>query len=52
MSHNPPNPELLDATDREGFMVWDENRMFGDFSQWYEDQADMIKRDRNHPSSK
>ena len=23
-SHNPPNPELLDATDRQGMLVWDE----------------------------
>jgi beta-galactosidase/beta-glucuronidase len=50
MSHNPPAPELLDATDRLGFMVWDENRMFGDFPTWYDDQRDMILRDRNHPS--
>ena len=42
--------ELLDATDRLGFMVWDENRFFGDFPTWYTDMADMIKRDRNHPS--
>lgn len=26
MSHNPPNEALLDATDRHGFLVWDENR--------------------------
>ena len=72
MSHNPPNPELLNAADRRGLLVWDENRLFGDFAtviprpllcglanalnhdaaclQWYTDQADMIKRDRNHPS--
>ena len=24
MSHNPPNPELLDAADRRGLLVWDE----------------------------
>ena len=50
MSHNPPDPALLDAADRRGLMVWDENRMFGDFVTWYDDQADMIMRDRNHPS--
>jgi beta-galactosidase len=50
MSHNPPNPELLDWTDRLGMLVWDENRFFGDFSQWYTDLKDMILRDRNHPS--
>jgi hypothetical protein len=50
MSHNPPNPELLDATDELGMLVWDENRFFGDFPTWYQDLADMILRDRNHPS--
>ena len=47
---NPPNPELLNAADRRGLLVWDENRLFGDFESWYTDMADMIKRDRNHPS--
>eukprot|EP01084_Bolivina_argentea_P034131 63171_1 len=28
MSHNPPNPELLDFTDEYGILVWDENRNF------------------------
>ena len=32
MSHNPPNPELLNAADRRGLLVWDENRLFGDFA--------------------
>ena len=26
MSHNPPNPELLDAADRRGLLVWDVRR--------------------------
>ena len=31
-------------------LVWNENRHFGDSPQWKQDQADMILRDRNHPS--
>jgi len=50
MSHNPPNPELLDFMDEYGMLVWDENRHFGESPQWKQDQADMILRDRNHPS--
>ena len=30
MSHNPPAPELLDACDRLGMLVMDENRHLGD----------------------
>ncbi len=30
MSHNPPTPELLDACDRLGMLVMDENRHLGD----------------------
>ena len=43
MSHNPPNKALLDVTDRRGMLVWDENRMFGNFSTWYADQENLIK---------
>ena len=50
MSHNPPNPELLSFADEYGFLIWDENRHFGNSPQWKQDQADMILRDRNHPS--
>jgi len=50
MSHNPPNPELLDAADRIGLLVWDENRFLGDFPQWKKDIEAMVRRDRNHPS--
>lgn len=50
MSHNPPNPELLDLTDSLGMMVWDENRFLGNFSTWVADLATMVLRDRNHPS--
>eukprot|EP01121_Diplochlamys_sp_Union-15-3_P011256 TRINITY_DN323_c0_g1_i1.p1 TRINITY_DN323_c0_g1~~TRINITY_DN323_c0_g1_i1.p1 ORF type:complete len:779 (-),score=173.01 TRINITY_DN323_c0_g1_i1:14-2350(-) len=49
-AHNPPNPALLDAADRLGFLVWDENHyLLSDI----ENQADvrrLVLRDRNHPS--
>jgi beta-galactosidase len=62
MSHNPPAPELLDLCDRMGFLVMDESfdewkspkvrqgyaNYFDEWSQ--RDLADMLHRDRNHPS--
>jgi beta-galactosidase len=60
MSHNPPNPELLRACDELGMLVMDENRHLGDTYSDHTaagtaandlgDLADMILRDRNHPS--
>ena len=50
MSHNPPIPVMLDILDYLGVIVWDENREFGDNSIWVENQKNMVKRDRNHPS--
>ena len=48
-SHNPPTPELLDACDRLGMLVMDENRLIGT-SDWILDHFQrLIKRDRNHP---
>ena len=62
MSHNPPAPELLDLTDRMGFLVMDEifdvwyqmktpydfHLIFAD---WHEqDLRAFIRRDRNRPS--
>ncbi|KAI7785583.1 family 2 glycoside hydrolase [Diaporthe eres] len=61
-SHNPPAPELLDLTDRKGFLVMDEifdswrlNKTDNDFHLIFDDwhKADlraMARRDRNHPS--
>ena len=61
-SHNPVSPDFLDLCDRMGFMVMDEffdawkaHKVSGDyatyFTKWYQtDAADIIKRDRNHPS--
>lgn len=49
-SHNPPTPELLEACDRLGMLVIDENRLMG-INEYHLDQlANMIRRDRNHPS--
>ncbi|MBN2610552.1 MAG: DUF4982 domain-containing protein [Bacteroidales bacterium] len=62
MAHNPPAPELLDLTDRMGFLVmdeifdsWERKKTPHDFHlifpEWHEqDLRAMIRRDRNHPS--
>ena len=60
MSHNPPAAELLDACDKLGMLVMDENRHLGDTEEAksslttpYSDLSElksMIQRDRNHPS--
>ena len=50
MSHNPPFPVMLDILDTIGVIVWDENRQFGPNPIWVQDQTDMVRRDRNHPS--
>ncbi|WP_462260225.1 beta-galactosidase GalB [Ferruginibacter sp.] len=62
MSHNPPASELLDLTDRMGFLVmdeifdsWERKKTPHDFHlifpDWYEaDTRSFIRRDRNHPS--
>ena len=62
MSHNPPAPELLDLTDRMGFLVideifdsWEKKKTPHDFhlifTEWHEaDTRAFIRRDRNHPS--
>ncbi len=59
-SHNPPTKELLDACDKLGMLVMDENRHLGDtedgkasMSTPYADLSEvqsMVLRDRNHPS--
>ena len=48
-AHHPPARELLDACDRLGMLVIDENRNFGSSPQHLEQLAAMVKRDRNHP---
>lgn len=49
-SHNPPTPELLDACDRLGMLVIDENRLMGTTDFHHDHLRRMIHRDRNHPS--
>jgi beta-galactosidase len=49
-SHNPPTPELLDACDRYGMLVIDENRLMGVSSYHFDNIKKLITRDRNHPS--
>ena len=62
LAHNPPAPELLELTDRMGFLVidevfdcWERKKTPLDFHlifpDWYEpDIRSFIRRDRNHPS--
>ena len=50
MSHNPPTAELLDACDKLGMLVMDENRHLGDSPDNLAEVASMVQRDRNHPS--
>lgn len=50
MSHNPPNPELLDMMDAAGMVALVENRNFLNGSQYVQDARDMALRDRNHAS--
>lgn len=49
-SHNPMTPELLDACDRLGILVIEENRLTGINKEHIDLLGRMIKRDRNHPS--
>ncbi|MDP9036936.1 MAG: glycoside hydrolase family 2 [Myxococcota bacterium] len=63
-AHNPVAPEVLDLADRMGLLVLDEffdawvSHKYADvgdygayFNTWYQiDVADIVKRDRNHPS--
>ncbi|KAF0094286.1 MAG: beta-galactosidase [Puniceicoccaceae bacterium 5H] len=62
MSHNPPAPELLELTDRMGFLVMDESFDVWErkktpldfhliFPDWHEpDMRALVRRDRNSPS--
>lgn len=61
-SHNPPSPELLELTDKMGFLVMDEafdvwSKKKTDYDyhlhwdKWHSrDLEDLVRRDRNHPS--
>lgn len=49
-SHNPATPEMLDACDRLGILVMEENRLTGVNDEHVRLLRRMIERDRNHPS--
>jgi beta-galactosidase len=49
-SHNPPTNELLEACDRLGMLVLDENRLMGSTPEFTDQFEKLILRDRNHPS--
>lgn len=49
-AHNPPAPEFLDACDRLGMLVMDENRNFNHTPEYLAQLRTMVRRDRNHPS--
>lgn len=49
-AHNPPTPELLDACDRLGMLVMDENRLVGSDDTRLGLLRELVMRDRNHPS--
>ncbi|MCX6232203.1 MAG: DUF4982 domain-containing protein [Bacteroidetes bacterium] len=49
-SHNPPSAEFLDACDRLGMLVMDENRNFNVSPEYIRQLEWLVRRDRNHPS--
>ena len=49
-AHNAPAAEFLDACDRLGILVMDENRNFGVSPEHLRQLNWMVRRDRNHPS--
>ena len=49
-SHNPPTPELLDACDKLGILVFDETRMMSSNPEGLSQFRDLVRRDRNRPS--
>ena len=49
-SHNPPTQELLEASDELGMLVFDETRMMSSNPEGLSQFANLVRRDRNHPS--
>ena len=49
-AHNTPAKEILDACDKYGVLVMDENRRFEANDETVKNICTMVKRDRNHPS--
>ena len=48
-SHNPPTPELLDACDKLGILVFDETRMMSSNPEGLGQFRNLVRRDRNRP---
>lgn len=48
-AHNPPAPAFLDACDRLGLLVIDENRKLDISPEGLNDLRLMVRRDRHHP---
>ena len=51
-SHNPPDPSMLQIYDRIGITVMDENRLFANETKYVTNMGALVKRDRNHVSTK
>jgi beta-galactosidase len=49
-AHHPPAKEFLEACDRLGMLVMDENRNFNTSDDCMRQLEWMVRRDRNHPS--
>ncbi|KTT69951.1 beta-galactosidase GalA [Sphingomonas endophytica] len=49
-SHHAPAPEMLDACDRLGILVMDENRNFNPSPDFLAQLEWLVRRDRNRPS--
>lgn len=49
-THHAPSPALLDACDRQGMLVMDENRHFNPSPDYLAQLQWMVRRDRNRPS--
>lgn len=49
-AHNPPSNEFLEACDRQGMLVMDENRNFNCSPEYQRQLEWLVRRDRSHPS--
>jgi beta-galactosidase len=49
-SHNPPTPELLDACDELGMVVFAETRMMSSNPEGLAQFENLVRQNRNHPS--
>ena len=49
-SHNPPTPELIDACDEQGMLVFAETRMMSSNPEGLAQFENLVRQFRNHPS--